>query len=211
MAKMRVYELAKELGVDSKYLLMKLKEQGEFVRSASSPIEPPVVKKLRQSLSSDPPLRPDTRPGGNNPYARQEWAARSRDADHRRQPLGDPPRRRPAASRGGRPSPELDEAARIFGVNASELKPVRRGHDNARPVDPWLLAWIDPAEKREWLNAGLTEADLALVKQCRQIGMTPEDLRVALPHGDTPLRRLRQGESVTHVRHRIDEARGQAG
>lgn len=34
MAKMRVYELAKELGVDSKYLLMKLKEQGEFVRSA---------------------------------------------------------------------------------------------------------------------------------------------------------------------------------
>jgi len=96
-------------------------------------------------------------------------------------------------------------------MNPSELKPARHGRDNAKPVDPWLLAWIDPAEKREWLNAGLTETDLALVKQCRQIGMTPADLRVALPHGDTPLRRLRQGESVTHVRHRIDEARGQAG
>lgn len=96
-------------------------------------------------------------------------------------------------------------------MNPLDLKPARRGRDNTKPVDPWLLAWIDPAEKRERLNAGLTEDDLALVKQCRQIGMIPEDLRVALPHSDTPLRRLRQGESVTHVKHRIDEARGQAG
>ena len=41
MAKVRVYELAKELGVESKILLNHLKEQGEFVRSASSTIEPP--------------------------------------------------------------------------------------------------------------------------------------------------------------------------
>ena len=44
MAKVRVYELAKELGVESKTLLNHLKEQGEFVRSASSTIEPPVVR-----------------------------------------------------------------------------------------------------------------------------------------------------------------------
>ncbi|MDM7856108.1 translation initiation factor IF-2 [Cellulomonas alba] len=47
MAKARVYELAKELGVDSKTLMNKLTEMGEFVRSASSTIEPPVVRKLR--------------------------------------------------------------------------------------------------------------------------------------------------------------------
>ena len=34
MAKVRVYELAKELGVESKTLLNHLKEQGEFVRPA---------------------------------------------------------------------------------------------------------------------------------------------------------------------------------
>ena len=52
MAKVRVYELAKELGVESKTLLQHLKEQGEFVRSASSTIEPPVVRKLRDAYRS---------------------------------------------------------------------------------------------------------------------------------------------------------------
>ena len=49
MAKVRVYELAKELGVDSKTIMTKLNEFGEFVRSASSTIEPPVVRKLRDT------------------------------------------------------------------------------------------------------------------------------------------------------------------
>ena len=46
MAKVRVYELAKELGLESKELLAKLQEVGEFVRSASSTVEAPVVRKL---------------------------------------------------------------------------------------------------------------------------------------------------------------------
>ena len=46
MAKVRVYELAKELGLESKELLSKLQEVGEFVRSASSTVEAPVVRKL---------------------------------------------------------------------------------------------------------------------------------------------------------------------
>ena len=50
MAKVRVYELAKELGVESKILLNHLKENGEFVRSASSTIEPPVVRKIRETF-----------------------------------------------------------------------------------------------------------------------------------------------------------------
>ena len=36
MAKVRVYELAKEFGVESKAVMDQLKEMGEFVRSASS-------------------------------------------------------------------------------------------------------------------------------------------------------------------------------
>ena len=49
MAKVRVYELAKELGVESKVLVTKLQEMGEFVRSASSTVEAPVVRKLREA------------------------------------------------------------------------------------------------------------------------------------------------------------------
>ncbi|MFV8394374.1 translation initiation factor IF-2 [Corynebacterium hindlerae] len=46
--KLRVHELAKQLGITSKELLATLKEQGEFVKTASSTIEPPVVKKMTQ-------------------------------------------------------------------------------------------------------------------------------------------------------------------
>ena len=53
MAKVRVYELAKELGVESKTLLNHLKEQGEFVRSASSTIEPPVVRKIKETFPAE--------------------------------------------------------------------------------------------------------------------------------------------------------------
>ncbi|WP_299021480.1 translation initiation factor IF-2 [uncultured Dietzia sp.] len=47
--KPRVHELAKEFGITSKELLTKLRDQGEFVKSASSTLEAPVVRRLRQS------------------------------------------------------------------------------------------------------------------------------------------------------------------
>ncbi|MFC5998412.1 translation initiation factor IF-2 [Quadrisphaera sp. GCM10027208] len=78
MAKVRVYELAKELGVESKVVLTKLQELGEFVRSASSTVEAPVVRRLREAMppaadgagngaSTDTrsarPAKPSARPG----------------------------------------------------------------------------------------------------------------------------------------------------
>jgi len=46
VSKVRVHELAKQLGMESKVVLAKLQEMGEFVRSASSTVEAPVVRKL---------------------------------------------------------------------------------------------------------------------------------------------------------------------
>ncbi|HKN96966.1 MAG TPA: translation initiation factor IF-2 N-terminal domain-containing protein, partial [Pseudonocardiaceae bacterium] len=48
--KARVHELAKELGVTSKDVLAKLKDLGEFVKSASSTVEAPVARRLRDSF-----------------------------------------------------------------------------------------------------------------------------------------------------------------
>ncbi|MBA3266128.1 MAG: translation initiation factor IF-2, partial [Nocardioidaceae bacterium] len=48
MAKARVHELAKEFGVPSKQVLDALKEMGEFVKSASSTVEAPVVRRLSE-------------------------------------------------------------------------------------------------------------------------------------------------------------------
>ncbi len=60
--KPRVHELAKELGVESKIVLAKLQEMGEYVKSASSTIEAPVARRLRATMeaagASAPPAAP---------------------------------------------------------------------------------------------------------------------------------------------------------
>ncbi|MCD7101006.1 translation initiation factor IF-2 [Pseudoclavibacter sp. 13-3] len=50
MAKPRVHEIAKQLGVTSKELLAKLNDMGEFVKGPSSSLEPPVVRKLKAAF-----------------------------------------------------------------------------------------------------------------------------------------------------------------
>jgi translation initiation factor IF-2 len=48
VAKVRVHELAKEFGVPSKTVLETLKDMGEFVKTASSTVEAPVVRRLNE-------------------------------------------------------------------------------------------------------------------------------------------------------------------
>ncbi|MFD1214701.1 translation initiation factor IF-2 N-terminal domain-containing protein, partial [Arthrobacter sp. GCM10027362] len=84
MAKVRVHELAKELGITSKDAVAKLQELGEFVRSASSTIEAPVVKKLRDAFPAGqskpasapaPQAVPRPAPAAPKPGVRQEAPA----------------------------------------------------------------------------------------------------------------------------------------
>ena len=56
MSKVRVHELAKQLGMESKVVLAKLQEMGEFVRSASSTVELPVVRKLLEAYPHAKPV-----------------------------------------------------------------------------------------------------------------------------------------------------------
>ena len=55
MALPRVYDIAKELGIDSKDAVAKLAELGEFVKSGASTITPPVAKKLREAFPNAAP------------------------------------------------------------------------------------------------------------------------------------------------------------
>lgn len=64
--KARVHELAKELGVTSKEVLARLSEQGEFVKSASSTVEAPVARRLRESFGGGKPaVKVDEKAAGN--------------------------------------------------------------------------------------------------------------------------------------------------
>lgn len=97
MAKVRVYELAKEFGVESKVVMAKLQELGEFVRSASSTIEAPVVRKLTDAFQG----------GGNGKSA-------GKPAPRKATPkpgAPSPAPARPAAPKPGAPKPAAQQPA----------------------------------------------------------------------------------------------------
>ncbi|GHA99440.1 translation initiation factor IF-2 [Streptomyces termitum] len=107
MAKVRVYELAKEFGVESKVVMAKLQELGEFVRSASSTIEAPVVRKLTDALQG---------PGGSagktaaKPGAPRKAAPAPKPAAPAPSPAPQAAAR-PAAPKPGAPTPAPKPAA----------------------------------------------------------------------------------------------------
>ncbi|WP_207839284.1 translation initiation factor IF-2 [Williamsia soli] len=94
--KARVHELAKELGVTSKEVLARLSEQGEFVKSASSTVEAPVARRLRQSFpGKDAPAADGGSPGGNAPAGKPSGA----------KPGGSRPTAKPAPASNGAQTP----------------------------------------------------------------------------------------------------------
>ena len=70
MANPRVHEIAAEIGVDSKIALDKLKDMGEFVKSASSSIAPPVARRLKAALEADGHKAPDKPAAAPKPAAK---------------------------------------------------------------------------------------------------------------------------------------------
>ncbi|OPC83141.1 translation initiation factor IF-2 [Embleya scabrispora] len=118
MAKVRVYELAKEFGVESKVVMAKLQELGEFVRSASSTIEAPVVRKLTEALKTEGgparrAPRPPASPGASQGAPSPQGAARPAPAPGPR-PAGAPtpgPRPTPRPAPQGSTAPPVVPAA----------------------------------------------------------------------------------------------------
>ncbi|MER6455022.1 translation initiation factor IF-2 [Streptomyces sp900105245] len=110
MAKVRVYELAKEFGVESKVVMAKLQELGEFVRSASSTIEAPVVRKLTDAFQ-----------GGGNGKSAGKPAPRKASP----KPAAPSPAQaaRPAAPRPAAPKPPTAPAAQQPAAPAAPAAP----------------------------------------------------------------------------------------
>ncbi|MCX4746410.1 translation initiation factor IF-2 [Kitasatospora sp. NBC_01287] len=121
MAKVRVYELAKELGLESKAVMAKLTELGEFVRSASSTIEAPVVRKLTDALGATPPSGGSAaKPGPRKPAAPTPTGAAGAAAPKPGAPTPGP---RPAATPGPRPTPAAAPAAPAAPAAAAPVAP----------------------------------------------------------------------------------------
>ena len=106
MAKPRVYELAKDLNVDSKTVLEKLKDMGEFVKSASSTIEPPVARRLKAAFDKDDKGDAKLAASAQKPAAKPAQHKPAAAATHQgAAPAAATPAPRPQAERPAAPAP----------------------------------------------------------------------------------------------------------
>jgi len=187
LAKLRVYELARELGVDSKTLMKTLSEIGVSVRSASSPIELAVARRVRMAHAAAPPSLP---------------------APARPRPLH-PPRLRPAAASQRQTPGVLAAAEELFGagavrpeaLSAANLPFGRDGYDLS-----WTRHFIEREVYDQFLAAGLDTFEADLAAQCLKARLAPSDLQLEL--GDrTVLSWLRSGHSAAQLEKTLRECR----
>ena len=152
MAKLRVHELAKELGITSKELMGHLKEAGEFVKSSSSSLEPPVVRQMREKFAATPKTKKaDAKPAAKVPKpsaakpAAKKAAAPADAAPKAAAPKAGVPKPgapKPTAAPKSAPKPrgkKPEGAPKPAGrkpADANAPKPAPRRNDAPRPARP---------------------------------------------------------------------------
>lgn len=198
----RVHQLASEFGVDTKTILAILREMGEYVKSASSTVEPPVVDRLRDRLRPQGASLSGVRP-----------APRAVNPTKRQRPGGNP-----FAGRGQNrrvTDPNLLDAAKMFGVSPESLRPAPKPKrkwverpSGVHAMDDWDLLLMDRKERAEWLDAGLGEHDARLADTCKRFNIGPDDLCLVV-EGRAVWERLRGNESITIIADmiRVEKAR----
>ncbi|MCZ4122521.1 translation initiation factor IF-2 [Streptomyces sp. H39-S7] len=211
MAKVRVYELAKEFGVESKVVMAKLQELGEFVRSASSTIEAPVVRKLTDALQG---------PGGGNaakPAAKPGAPRKATPAKPGAPTPGAPARPAAPAPKPAADAPVTPAAPAATGTGSTPAGP--RPGPKPAPVKPAPAAPVPVAEfsapapaqqTQQAPQAPAASAPAAPAAAQRPAGATPGPRparpapaqreerrdggqRDAAPRGDRPARPAGQG------------------
>lgn len=180
--KVRVYEIAHEYGQSTRHVIDVLHRISAGVHSASTPLEPLVVARLRAELEG-----------------------------------------RRSAMRPSVVSDPMDDAAKIFGIPRSSLRPARgaRPHTSRlRPADrpqrvleawetEWLVLLIDEVERDAWLAAGLGRHDAKFAARLSEYGIGPAMLSIPLD-GRTAGARLRGGEPIGQIIARFRQT-GQLG
>lgn len=195
--KIRVHELAKELGCTSKEVLRVCSESGEFVKSASSPLDPRVALIVRERLGTGID-RLSTEDYGNS-LGGSRPAAASDDGGFEAafEKAQRASRRRTSPSRN---PGEIQTAIYRYAIDPRRS---RRGnytpeeHDRAeRLTKRWAETWL--SDLVEWIRVADAEHPDIAVKLA-QAGLCPADADLRLGFGridttrDTIFRRLAKG------------------
>lgn len=133
MAKLRVHELAKELSMTSKELLQILRDQGEFVKAASSSVEPPVVRRIREQYTAKKEVtatsvKDKPRASVKKPTLKKETTPKEVLATKAKKPVPSKPRPKPVAKpKAGKPEEK-------------PVSPPPSGRAVPRPSNPFAVA-----------------------------------------------------------------------
>ena len=131
MAKTRVHELAREFGVESKFVLEKLKEMGEFVKSASSTVEPPVEMRFKKQYGEQLKAAAASAPAGADAPAAPTAASAEAPAKTAAPRPGPKP-----AAKAAEPVVETPAAAAPVAAPVVETAPVEAPAAAAAPEAP---------------------------------------------------------------------------
>ena len=134
MPKARVYELAKAFGVDSKTVLDKLKEMGEFVKSASSTVEAPVVRKLKAEFQPANNDKSEKKPQTPKPGAKRPAPTGGRSASPARTPKPRPADEQPRHTRGHQPSADTQAGSRHTAATPHAPMPHPHPQNGTKPA-----------------------------------------------------------------------------
>ncbi len=171
MAKVRVYELAKELGVESKAVMAKLTEMGEFVRSASSTVEPPVVRKLRDAM---PAAAPAAAPAADGKADADGKAPAKKAAGKKAAATPAPPAPAPVADAPAAPAPVADTpAAPPAAPSAPPVADVPAAPEAPAPAAPQPAAAQAPAAQAPAAQAPAADAPTRPAPGPRPAGPRP--------------------------------------
>ncbi|MPV49582.1 translation initiation factor IF-2 [Pseudactinotalea sp. HY160] len=138
MSRVRVHELAKELGVDSKTVMAKLEQLGEFVKSASSTIEAPVQRRLREAFPDQPAAAPAKKKTPKATPAEKPATAGAAAAPTKPATSSEPSGQSAPATPSGSATADAEAPAapKPGAVKAGAVKPGPKAPEPAAPVPP---------------------------------------------------------------------------
>lgn len=195
--KARVHELAAEFGVTAKDILVLLSDWSEFVKSASSTVEAPLARRVREHYAARPPRLIAARDYGvsaglSRPVVRDDNGFGAAVESARRQNR----RTSPSSHKPG----EIETA--LFRCVIDPTRTRRGGYTPEerdrveRLLRRWLETWLD--DMAEWIRASGGQYPDIAVKLCAA-GLTPADADLRLGFGridptrDTIIHRVIRG------------------
>jgi hypothetical protein len=195
--KARVHELAAEFGVTAKDILVLLSGWGEFVKSASSTVKAPLVRRVREHYAARLP-----RPISARDYGAS--AGTSRPAESGDNGFGEALER--ARRRSRQTSPNSHKPGEIeTAIFRYAIEPTRTRRGKYTPeerdrverlLQQWLETWL--GDMAEWIRVSAGQHPGVAMKLCAA-GLTPADadLRLAFgridPTRDTIIQRVIRG------------------